>query len=131
LDLDDPDYFNFFNDDLSNNFWDSNNSLLNNWDLDSSVNNLFKLLNQSSCVVNNFLYLFYSVLIDNFFLNNFNYLNFWNFNLNLNDLFNDLWNLNNFLDRLNDWDWLFMNNLYNLWNSNNVVDNLSSISVFN
>jgi hypothetical protein len=80
-------------------------------------------------MIDNFLNLFYSVLIDNLLSNYLDDFDCWDLDLNLNDFLDHFWNLNNFLNCLNNWDYFLNFDFNNLWNIFNMIDNLSSISV--
>ena len=119
------------NDNLSDSFWHSHDSLMDDWHLDSSVDNLLHLLDQSGCVVHNLLYFLNSVLINDLLSDDFNGLDSWDFDLHLDYFLDSLWNLNDFLDDLNDRNWLLDSDLNNFWDVFNVVDNFSGVSVLN
>jgi len=70
--------------DLGNNFRDSQDLLLVEWHLNSSVNYLFNLFYQSNWSVDNLFYLFNSVSVNNLLLDNLNFLDCWYFYSHLN-----------------------------------------------
>lgn len=98
---------NSFNNRLGNNFWYFHYSLLNNWNLYSLFNYLLYLFDEWNHNINHFLNLFDSILnyyllshhrdLSNLFLDS-PYLNY---------LFNYLWNLNDSLFSLDNWNWFF------------------------
>lgn len=125
-----PWYLYFFNNYLSNNFWYSDNSLLDHRNLNSAVNNFFDLSNNFNGVINYSLNLFKSVLIDNFLFNNFNFFDFNNFYFNFNNLFNYSWYLDNSFNSLEKGYRPFNNNFNNFRNFLNMINNLSSVLDF-
>jgi len=106
--------FNTFNDNLSSYFRYSDNFLLDNWYLNSSIHNFFHFFHQSDNLINHFFNFFYSIPVDNLFLNYFYFLDLDDLDLHLNNLFNGLWHLHNLLNGLDDGDWLLDYHFYDL-----------------
>lgn len=121
--------FSSFNNNLSGDFWNSNDLFLNNRHFNSSVNDFLDLFDNGDRVVDNFFNFFYSIFVNDSFFDNSNLFNGWYFDLNLNYLFNGFGNFNNLLDGLNDRDWFFYNNLDDFRNIDNMVDDFSCVSV--
>ncbi len=131
LDLDDLGNLNSLDDDLGDSFWNSNDSLVNDWHLDSSVDRFFNFLDQSGCVVDDLLDFLNSVLINDLLSDDLNGLHSWDFDLDLDYFLDCLWNLDDLLDDLNDWNWFLNSDLNDFWDVFNVVHDFSGVSVLN
>ena len=136
--------FNSFDNNLSNKFRDTNDSFLNDWNLNKSldfsdsfnfydsVNNFFNNLWNFNNLFNN------SWNDDNFFNNLFNFNDSWDLNHLFNnlinvdsDLFDSLnssWNLNDFFN--NNLDWIVLSDVMIDWlfDFNNFVDFNNSVN---
>lgn len=99
LDLDNDGVFNSFNNNLSDNFGNSDDSFHNHRHLNSPFHNLFNFLNDLNCLSDGLFNFFYPVNIDNLFLNDFNSLNDWHFNSDFDNFLNNFENFNNLLYR--------------------------------
>lgn len=122
-------YFNSFHNNLGDDFWNSHYFFLIEWNFDSSVHNFLNFFDNGEGHIDDLLNFFNAIYIDNFFFDHLNFLNCWLLDLDLDYLFNNFWNLNNFFYCLNDGDYLFDDDLYNLREFNDMVNNFSCISV--
>ena len=116
---------------LSDDFGYPDNFLLHNGYFNSSIHNLFYLLYHRHWMVYNSLYFFYSVSVNDLLFNNFNFLNCWDFNLHLNDLLYSFGYFNNFLNSLDDRNWLLNNNFDDFRHIHNLVDSFYGTSPLN
>lgn len=73
--------------------------------------------------------LFDTILNDNLFSNDLNFIRLFDNGIGLYNFLNDLWNLNDFLDSLNNWNWFFYNSINNLISHFNVIFDFLGISV--
>lgn len=110
------------------NFYDS---FLEEWNLYNLLYFLdnFSVLDNNS-VSDNFDF-FDSVLDNDFFSNNWDFIRLSDNCVGLNDLFNDLWYLDNFLNSLNDWNWLFYDSVNNLISDFDMIFDFFCVSVLN
>lgn len=102
---------------------------MNNWDLDNPFNFSRYLLDHLHNLSYNFLNFFDLVFNYNLFSNHLNFLNSGLSVNDLNDLLNNLWDFNNSLYILDNWNRLLYNSLDDLMLNFNMVQNFSGIPV--
>ncbi len=129
LNFNDLQNLNLLDNNLGDQFWHSHDSLVDDWNLHSSVHYFLDFLNQGCCVVYDPINLLYPVLVDDLLSDHFHNLHCWNLDLHLHNLLNRLWNFHDLFNHLDDWNWLLNLNLNNLRNRLHMVDHFSRISV--
>lgn len=105
--------FNGLNNRLLDDFSDSNDSFMNNWNLDNSFNFFWNLSYHLDNSVDNLLYFSDDVSCNNLFDNDLNFIRFFNDIGHLNNFFNNLRNFNDSLLSLDDDNWLLNNSIDN------------------
>ncbi len=110
------------NDWFLNYFSNFYNFLLNHWNL----NNSLYFLNYLSCLndwsISKYLFFYDSILINKFLSNNLNFIWLSNNCICLNNFLYNLRNFYNFLNCLNNWNWLLDNSLnYLIFNLNMIL----------
>lgn len=121
-DFNDLGYLSSLDYNLGGDFRYSNNLLLNDWYFNSSVNNLFNLLDHRNRMVDNLFNFFYPISVNNFLFNDFDFLDSWDFNMYLDNLLDSLGYFNNLFNGLDNRYWLFNDNFDDFRNVDDLVD---------